>query len=672
MLRFQVNNQTLTLSEDSDRVLYSGAREFVRFRMEFGEEWDGYFVIARFFRAGQEAFELADIRDGEEYYVPHQVLKDPGSFYVSVFGVKGERSLATVGSLRLDVRASNAPTVSQPVGETEPTLLSEFVRLLSETATNLSLAPLSFRANDTHLQYKYEAEEETAWRDLVELVRIIGPKGDTGARGEKGETGARGFRGEDGFGFQQVENADLNTLQEPGLYLCLRGEKQNLPAGFPAYTGDLMVWVFNEYNSSTDLNAIQLLFYRREDDPVLRLFSRRSGTAEETAWEPWQEGIRPGRATVDEEALAEEFYRPADVVNLLNPLDPRATVGYYLASDGSFVRGTAYSVSPFIPVEKGRYVYRRIVGGNMIFNAALYDKQKNLLSFYGSDQTSETECLVFDVEEEGYVRVSFRAGSADNFSRYHMFARGDESTRFSVYQAVGTLFPTRALLAGNELTGDRDQVIFGHHNRLTQGGLRSGTGGNALVIGNGTQEAQSNAFRVSYEGRTYANAAYTTSGADYAELFEWADGNPKGEDRVGRLVTLCGDKIRLSGEGDVPFGIVSAHPAVLGDAASENWCGQYQRDVFGRILTKKDASGVETPLLSEDFDASRRYVPREERREWAKIGLVGKLVCCDDGTLSAGDLVRSAGAGVATKSEGYSPFYVMRRVDENHVLVFVR
>ncbi|MBQ2730575.1 MAG: collagen-like protein, partial [Clostridia bacterium] len=260
MLRFQVNNQTLTLSEDSDRVLYSGAREFVRFRMEFGEEWDGYFVIVRFFRTGQEAFELADIRDGEEYYVPHQVLKDPGSFYVSVFGVKGERSLATVGSLRLDVRASNAPTVSQPVGETEPTLLSEFVRLLSETATNLSLAPLSFRANDTHLQYKYEAEEETAWRDLVELARIIGPKGDTGARGEKGETGARGFRGEDGFGFLRVENADLDTLHEPGLYLCLRGEKQNLPAGFPAYTGDLIVLVFNEYHSSTGLNAIQLLF----------------------------------------------------------------------------------------------------------------------------------------------------------------------------------------------------------------------------------------------------------------------------------------------------------------------------------------------------------------------------------------------------------------------------
>ena len=114
MLRFQVNNQTLTLSEDSDRVLYSGAREFVRFRMEFGEEWDGYFVIVRFFRTGQEAFELADIRDGEEYYVPHQVLKDPGSFYVSVFGVKGERSLATVGRATLPRSLSPSERRSRP------------------------------------------------------------------------------------------------------------------------------------------------------------------------------------------------------------------------------------------------------------------------------------------------------------------------------------------------------------------------------------------------------------------------------------------------------------------------------------------------------------------------------------------------------------------------------
>ncbi|MBQ2252419.1 MAG: hypothetical protein II328_00395 [Clostridia bacterium] len=672
MLRFQVNNQTLTLSEDSDRVLYSGAREFVRFRMDFGKEWDGYFVIARFFRTGQEAFELADVQSGEEYYVPYQVLEEPGSFYVSVFGVKGERSLATVGSLRLDVRESRAPAVSRPVGETEPTLLSEFVRLLRDTATELSLAPLAFRSTDTHLQYKYESEADSAWRDLVALEQIRGPKGEVGARGEKGEIGEVGARGADGFGLTMVENADLNDLTEPGFYLCLRGQKENVPDRFPSSSGDLIVWVFNEYNVSTNVDTVQVILHSPEGEGTLRLYSRRYDSAEAMAWGPWNEGLALANGSVSEAALAKSLYASPEKVNLLDIHSVSVEDGYYLAEDGQLVRSTAYSTSAYIPVEPGRYVYRRLTTGEAIFCGVLYDKKKRFVSFFGSDTPTAENIHVLDVENEGYVRVSYRAGSSDNFSRYHMFARGDESTPFCVFGGVGTLFPARAFSTGTAVFPDRDQAVFGHYNRFVSGGYKSGSGGSAFVIGNGTAEAQSNAFRVSYEGRTYAGAAYTTSGADYAELFEWADGNPKGEDRVGRLVTLCGDRIRLSKADDVPFGIVSAHPAVLGDAASENWCGQYQRDVFGRILTEKGASGEEVPLLSADFDVSRRYVPREERREWAKIGLVGKLVCRDDGTLRAGDLVKSAGEGVATKSEGYSPFYVMRRVDDDHVLIFVR
>ena len=41
------------------------------------------------------------------------------------------------------------------------------------------------------------------------------------------------------------------------------------------------------------------------------------------------------------------------------------------------------------------------------------------------------------------------------------------------------------------------------------------------------------------DGRIYSDyGASVTSGADYAESFEWADGNPNNEDRVGYSVVI--------------------------------------------------------------------------------------------------------------------------------------
>ena len=43
----------------------------------------------------------------------------------------------------------------------------------------------------------------------------------------------------------------------------------------------------------------------------------------------------------------------------------------------------------------------------------------------------------------------------------------------------------------------------------------------------------------------YGTGAFNASGADYAELFEWADGNPDHQDRAGLFVTLQGDPTSL-------------------------------------------------------------------------------------------------------------------------------
>jgi hypothetical protein len=128
-------------------------------------------------------------------------------------------------------------------------------------------------------------------------------------------------------------------------------------------------------------------------------------------------------------------------------------------------------------------------------------------------------------------------------------------------------------------------------------------------------------FRVQ-GGNAYLSGggAYNTSGADYAEMFEWIDGNPDSEDRVGHLVYLDGDKVTLTANGN-PIGAVSATASVIGNNWSEQWSKRIMRDDFGREVL--DANG--SPVVNPDFNYAKQYTPRHERKEWAVVGLVGRL-----------------------------------------------
>lgn len=114
--------------------------------------------------------------------------------------------------------------------------------------------------------------------------------------------------------------------------------------------------------------------------------------------------------------------------------------------------------------------------------------------------------------------------------------------------------------------------------------------------------------------------AWNTSGADYAEMFEWADGNSSAEDRVGKLVYLDGDKVTLTPNG-APIGVVSATASVVGNNWSEQWSSRLLRDDFGREVLNEAGEIMVNPA----FDPNQTYIPRNERKEWAVVGLIGRL-----------------------------------------------
>lgn len=277
---------------------------------------------------------------------------------------------------------------------------------------------------------------------------------------------------------------------------------------------------------------------------------------------------------------------------------------------------------------------------------------------------------------------------------------------------------------GYQNTAKRNQTVFGKFadtaGSADKGDVasESATTGSLFVIGNGTSDtARANVFRASASGRCYGSQAFGSSGADYAEFFEWLDGNPDNEDRRGMFVTLDGEYIRIATDkDDFILGVISATPSIVGDVHSESWKDMYLRDVFGERITEvvtvpetvDEIAGKTIPehtetrwILNPDYDKSKGYLSRDERQEWAAVGLMGKLIVIDDGTCQVNGYctVDENGKATAVTDDDYTAwqkwwlnfnptnfitrllkriffkqtgYRVMKRIDDTHIKIFFR
>ena len=204
----------------------------------------------------------------------------------------------------------------------------------------------------------------------------------------------------------------------------------------------------------------------------------------------------------------------------------------------------------------------------------------------------------------------------------------------------------------------------------------------AHIVGNGdSTSSRSNAYTLDWSGNAVFAGTVGGSGADYAEYFEWADGNPEGADRVGHLVVLDGSKIRLAQPGEEAIGIVSGTAMVLGDNAEWNWAKKFLTDDFGRVIYDMveefdeygDLVGVfPKPRLNPDYNTEEEYIPRAKRSEWDTVGLMGKMYVRDDGTCVVGGYATSSADGIATVSIEKSNMRVMERINENIIRVLMK
>ena len=300
---------------------------------------------------------------------------------------------------------------------------------------------------------------------------------------------------------------------------------------------------------------------------------------------------------------------------------------------------------------------------------------------------------------EGYAVSAYNGGFVNGYGVYRSRTDGmghiKDITQLKAYGkgAHAEGYNTQALHVAAHTSGNGTKSALAY--QTVCGQVNKATTDSLFVVGNGTYGAteldrnESNALECRTTGSLAIGGSLIQNASDYAECFEWYDGNKDKEDRIGYIVTLEGNKIRFADSTDDILGIISGTAGVIGNAAELDWKDRYLTDEYGRIIydeieleqTTCDPNDpekeiVETirrkvPRINPDFDSTLEYVPRTERPEWGVVGLMGQIYVRDNGLAVIGGYVTPT-RGIATPSLEPTRMRVMERINDHIIRVFFK
>jgi hypothetical protein len=278
-----------------------------------------------------------------------------------------------------------------------------------------------------------------------------------------------------------------------------------------------------------------------------------------------------------------------------------------------------------------------VIGGTSQYaaSATTIDQDGSFRSVYASGVGGDTLLGAIGGVSNGY-QLTCTSGNALTY-KWHTGANNNAMTLTNsgtllVGTTGTTLGGSQVIAAGVEsshTTGSQTMTVYNSStscgaNGIFLVGTARGANGTFDLFNCWTAGISDKEFKVRGDGNVFADGTFSGGGADYAEFFEWLDGNSSAEDRRGYSVVLDSGKIRVATSEDNAsqiIGVISANPAMIGDNDMERWRGKYLRDDFG----SHDLDSNGDKQLNPDYDEAQSYVSREDRVEWGIVGLMGKL-----------------------------------------------
>ena len=274
------------------------------------------------------------------------------------------------------------------------------------------------------------------------------------------------------------------------------------------------------------------------------------------------------------------------------------------------------------------------------------------------------------VINDGSIDIDFRVESNDE-ANFFVIDAGDNVA------GIGTTGSTVRFYIQNASSSNTSLILQNTHASnasviQANDSVRAANSAYSFFRGNSSNGADVE-FHLRGDGTAYADGTWEAGGADYAEYFEWKDGNSSSEDRRGFSVVLDGNKIVASADSDDAskiIGVISSNPSVVGDGAWNKWNQKHLKDDYGTyiyedytqtewketfiiegveevkehsyqtdlipddvtvpddaIVTVKDNDGnnLQRRKVNPDWNKTQTYLSREDRKEWDTVGMMGKL-----------------------------------------------
>ena len=256
--------------------------------------------------------------------------------------------------------------------------------------------------------------------------------------------------------------------------------------------------------------------------------------------------------------------------------------------------------------------------GDFIIGSLGTDKD---IKIQGLDGSSTIDALTFDMSDAGTAsfnnKVLLGGSSMDlGFGSQQLSVRTTGGTSPAIFGSTHDTTTTLiAYASGSSYAGIVQDIRIGRAVSNAYG---------ALVVKANASSSVDTIFYLRGDGNAFADNNWNAGGADYAEYFEWSDGNSDNEDRRGYTVVLDGDKIRKSTSEDnatTIIGVISDNPSVVGNNAWDSWSDKYQKDDYASYILNENGERI----MNEDFDDTQEYVSRENRTEWDIVGLMGRI-----------------------------------------------
>jgi hypothetical protein len=435
----------------------------------------------------------------------------------------------------------------------------------------------------------------------------MGPPGVTGPTGPTGNsTGLTGVTGPTGIIGSTGPTGTIGFTGPTGIIGSTGSTGPIGPTG--GFTGTLCFIINNDGTISATVcsNLIPtglVVTSNNISEPVIAAFAESIpdlGAGVRLTWDELQQAFRVGRVTgtqwdfpnVGLTSFATGFNTIASGTNSFASGDTTSASG-----DSSHTEGFGVTGSGFAAHAEG---YLTIASGERSHAEGTLTIASDFASHAEGSRT---------IASGSYAHAE---GFGSNASGFGAHAQGSSTSSGQYSHSEGNLTIASAFYShaeGNntitDMNGTHVMGRYGHTRNNNQAGadgapieytyswqLAGGLNTTDLTIpGNGISAIiHSTAFGDQPTSEMIANT-YTVGNADYAEYFEWQDGNLANEDRVGYFVTLVNDKIILASDNNDILGITSKTSCITADAAELYWSKTNKTDSFGRIITKQQYSG---------------------------------------------------------------------------------